>query len=574
MIPPTLSFDVRSPGEKDMFLRLQQDPTCDNWIVLHSLDISNHVRQVQREADFVVIVPGQGVLCLEVKAHREIRVEEGQWFSGTEQKPVKNYFRQAAEAMHSLREQIRKQRPDLSGVVFWSGVVFTHAPFTGESIGWHSWQFINSRKYCSRPISELLTAILRNAHRHLEQHSPAWYKSCTGHPTPDECEIIAQILRPSFEALGSPRERITRLDREVRHFTAEQFSALDAMESNRRVVFTGPAGTGKTVLALEAARRASNKGHRVPLLCFNRLLAQNLNRESGSLPGIEATNLHAHMLKIARIPVPPNAPANFWQDDLPIEAIERHLEDSSANHTFDVLILDEAQDMLRENYLDFLGLSLKGSLAAGTWRFFGYFEKQSIFGSTSMSLEEFLERRSGGAAHYSLRVNCRNTAQIDALAEMVGHLEPGYRRVLRSGDGVEPQTRKYTSLEEQIRLLVVELEYFYSEGFTADDIVVLSVRKDSEALASHVNIHPWQQRLKPLDGRIRGYIGYGSIRAFKGLVAPVVILTDVDRVRDEESVSVLYAGLTRALHRLTVLLHKSGRKDVLDIITRGGRRRG
>lgn len=557
-----------------MFLRLKQDPGCDNWIVLHSLDIANHVRQVQGEADFVIIVPGQGVLCLEVKAHHQIRVEEGQWFFGPEQKPGRSPFRQAAEAMHSVRKRILDRRPDLSGVVFWSAVIFTHAPFTGQSIEWHSWQVINSHRYRARPISSLLGGVLQSAHRFLQEHTPAWYQTGTHRPALEECEAIAQILRPSFEILESPRERMSRLYREVRHFTEEQFTALEAMEANQRVVFTGPAGTGKTVLALEAARRASNIGQRVLLVCFNRLLGQHLIQEIDSLPEVVVSTLHAHMLKVARMAVPPDVAPNFWQDVLPEQASEQLVADAATDPSFDVLIVDEAQDLLRENYLDFLDLSLTGGLAAGNWRFFGDFERQAIYGSASMPLETFLARRGGRAARYSLRVNCRNTAQIATLAELVSQLEPGYKRVLRGREGLEPQIRNYSTLQAQVRLLVEELEHLYSEGFTADEIVVLSVRKDSEAVASHVNIHPWQQRLRPVENRTKGHIGYCSIRAFKGLEAPVVILTDVDRVQDEESVAVLYVGLTRALHRLTVLLHQAARKDLVDIIAGGGPRRG
>lgn len=574
MIPPTVSHDLRSPGEQDMFLRLKQDPGCDNWIVLHSLDIANHVRQVQGEADFVVIVPGQGVLCLEVKAHHQIRIEEGQWFFGPEQKPGRSPFRQAAEAMHSVRKRILDRRPDLSGVVFWSAVIFTHAPFTGQSIEWHSWQVINSHRYRARPISSLLGGVLQSAHRFLQEHTPAWYQTGTHRPALEECEAIAQILRPGFEILESPRERMSRLYREVRHFTEEQFTALEAMEANQRVVFTGPAGTGKTVLALEAARRASNIGQRVLLVCFNRLLGQHLIQEIDSLPEVVVSTLHAHMLKVARMAVPPDVAPNFWQDVLPEQASEQLVADAATDPSFDVLIVDEAQDLLRENYLDFLDLSLTGGLAAGNWRFFGDFERQAIYGSASMPLETFLARRGGRAARYSLRVNCRNTAQIATLAELVSQLEPGYKRVLRGREGLEPQIHNYSTLQAQVRLLVEELEHLYSEGFTADEIVVLSVRKDSEAVASHVNIHPWQQRLRPVENRTKGHIGYCSIRAFKGLEAPVVVLTDVDRVRDEESVAVLYVGLTRALHRLTVLLHQAARKDLVDIIAGGGQRRG
>lgn len=570
MIPPTIGSNVPSPGERDLFLRLKEDPGCSEWIVLHSLDIANHVKQVQGEADFVVIVPKQGILCIEVKAHHQIRFAEGEWFFGVEQKLGKSPFRQAATAMHSLREYVIKKRPDLSGLLFWSAVIFTHTAFLASSVEWHPWQVIDSVKYRSRPISSLLLAILHNAHGQLRNHSPKWYKAAPEHPTVEECEAITQILRPNFEILESPRERLGSLVKEVRQFTEEQFVALEAMESNRRVVFTGPAGTGKTVLALESARRAKNLGQRVLLLSFNRLLGSYLARECGELQGAEINNLHSHMRKVADLPVPADAADSFWQDDLPQRAIDQLLMDSSMNNVYDLLILDEAQDMLRDNYLDFLDLSLKGGLAAGSWRFFGDFEKQSIYGSANLPLDSFLANRSGNAARYNLRINCRNTAQIATLAELISGLDPGYKKIMRSGDGVEPRMLSYGTPEAQSRLLIAELENVYQQGFKAEEIVILSMRKNSEAAASRVVANKWEQRLKPLEQAAKGDIGYGTIRSFKGLEAPAVILTDIDKVRDDESASVLYVGLTRALHRLSILLNKTAQKDVLDIITGGG----
>ena len=47
---------------------------------------------------------------------------------------------------------------------------------------------------------------------------------------------------------------------------------LDLLGGNRRCLFEGAAGTGKTLLALEFARRCAQSGDRVLLICFNRLL--------------------------------------------------------------------------------------------------------------------------------------------------------------------------------------------------------------------------------------------------------------------------------------------------------------
>ena len=61
-------------------------------------------------------------------------------------------------------------------------------------------------------------------------------------------------------------------ERRLLRLTEEQYYLLDLLGGNARCLFEGAAGTGKTLLALEFARRCSRSGDRVLLICFNRLL--------------------------------------------------------------------------------------------------------------------------------------------------------------------------------------------------------------------------------------------------------------------------------------------------------------
>lgn len=154
MIPPEVYGDCARRGEKELFLRLRDAPETRDWIVLHSLDIANHRKQVQGEIDFVVIVPSKGVLCVEVKACQQVHRHAGKWSYGAKdtQGDLRGPFKQASEGMHSLRSRIIARRPDLSRVIFWSAVVFTHCDFRAQSEEWHPWQVIDSQLFRSRPI--------------------------------------------------------------------------------------------------------------------------------------------------------------------------------------------------------------------------------------------------------------------------------------------------------------------------------------------------------------------------------------------------------------------------------------
>ena len=411
MIPPVLHPDTSSTGEKEVFRRLKDDPGTQSWTVLHSLDTARHVRQIFGEVDFVIVVPHKGVLCLEIKGTTRLKREYGVWYYGNSAPDARGPFKQASGAMHSVRGYVTKRDSSLGNVVFWSAVGFPFVDFSEASPEWHSWQVIDRRALSALPISRLIEGVLNNAHSFLvNRPSAAWFDPKEEAPSAEQCETLVRLLRPEFDLFESPKSRKHRLAEEVKRYTGEQLGALDAMEGNPRVAFTGPAGTGKTLLALEAARRAA-EAQRVLLVCYNRFLGKTLSAQAESMAGVTARTLHRHMLELAGVS-PEGRDAKFWSNELPIIATEKLL-DVEESARFDTLVIDEAQDILREPYLDFLDLSLKGGWAAGRWRLFGDFERQKIYsGDHPVTLETFLQHRSGNAPRYNLRVNCRNTPRI------------------------------------------------------------------------------------------------------------------------------------------------------------------
>ena len=83
-------------------------------------------------------------------------------------------------------------------------------------------------------------------------------------------------LRPRFELASGMGTLRRERQSQMTAFLDEQYEALDALEGNRCVLITGPAGSGKTFLALEAARREAAAGRAGWLLCFNRHLGAYL----------------------------------------------------------------------------------------------------------------------------------------------------------------------------------------------------------------------------------------------------------------------------------------------------------
>ena len=559
MIPP-VPVPTNSPGEPDIFVRIRDDPLTSDWIALHSLGIATHKTQISGESDFVIIIPNKGVLFAEVKACNRVKREAGIWYLGNSPGETRGPFKQASESMHSLRERLVKARPHLSRIPFCSIVIFTHLRFHESSVEWHPWQVIDNHAMRGAPLGRLLVNVINKARDHItNSESGGWLHPGSLEPYREQCEEVASFFRPDFEYFRDYKSIANVIENELKTFTDEQFSALDSMESNPRSVFSGPAGTGKTVLAVEAAKRASSGGSKTILLCFNKLLGQRLAAECKKFTShLNAKTLHSHMLEVAGLKhTTHESDKSFWEEELPELAIDALLSSSDDQYLFDQIIIDEAQDILRPNYLQFLDLSLRGGLSAGHWKFFGDFEKQSIYGSSNLELETFYGQLSARPTEYSLRINCRNTPGVAALAQFLGGLQPGYKRVLRPHDGIEPEYLFYDAPEEQIACIEGALEKFSVLGIPSRDIVILSTRGDETAAAGQIQSERWKNRIRRFDGAEGGYVRFCSIHAFKGLESAAIIVTDLNKIDRPSFESLLYIAVTRSLHRLVLVMNQS-----------------
>lgn len=570
MLPSTIMPDS-PPGERELFRRFRDDPDTSTWVVLHSLDIANHRSQVAGEVDFVVVVPGKGVVCIEVKSHSRIRYAAGSWYYGTNPAPdPRGPFKQASEGMHSIRNNLLKYRPDFSRVVFWSAVIFPFASgslLTGE---WHSWQLIDRSRFLSAPISRLIISVIDSARAHLAEKKAPWFHRDSGEPYEEQCREIVKLLRPTFEFYESPSGRGKRISEELKYYTEEQLLAIDRMETNARVVYSGPAGTGKTLIATETARRAFNSGRKTLFLCYNNLLGRWLRQQTASMsPLVKTSTLHSFMVETAgiQLSLPQADDPSFWNVELPYRASEGLISAAgAADCLYDELIVDEAQDVITQEYLDFLDLALKGGLFAGRWRFFGDFEKQAIYRTRQMFFQEFIVSRASNAAQYALRENCRNLPRIAAYTNLLGGLDPPYRKVLRPDDGIEPLWQYYGSFPDQVDLVSKELASLLGQGIQLKDIVILSPKAESCATAMARN-REWRNRLVPLEQRSGNVAGFCTVHAFKGLESPVIILTDIEKINTSERADIFYIGVTRSVHRLSIFVADSARKGIREILS-------
>lgn len=569
MIPPDCPPDTPA-GEAILFNKLRDDPGTAGWVVLHSLELRKHRTKTEGEIDMVILAPTLGILCLEIKGC-EVTRRDGLWIYpyGTS---VEGPFRQASRAMHSLRDYLQKRDANLSSLLFFSAAAFTRIQFSEESPEWHTWQIIDIRTLGRMPISDVITRIFEKAHHHVLARlgERSWYAGKSSRPTVEQVHRMVGLLRGNFEYLVQPRGDVRRIEESLLRLTEEQYDALDVIQDNSRVVLKGLAGTGKTFLAIESARRAATEGKRVLLLCFNRLLADWMKMAMGDISErhsgrLRIAHLHGLLREIAGNSVVIRNDREFWAHELPARVVDCLLEDGREFPQFDLILVDETQDILTDEYLDVLDLLVTGGLAGGNWAFFGDFERQAIYlsggSSTAAAMLESLRQRAPYHTNFTLRINCRNAGPIAETLTLACNVRPGYSRFLHEmeGAGVDPRFwNGNTDQETLLNTCVTELRH----AFHADEIVILSLNADDRSCAGYLaSREPGKYTpLRELRVTGTGGVRYASVHAFKGLEAPAIIVTDIMQL-NEQARALLYVGMSRARIRLILLMHESCRRE-------------
>lgn len=555
LYPPVIDPDTPSPGERSLFERLRYEPATAGWSALHSLDLARHPNQVKGEADFVLLVPGKGVLCLEVKGCQSLRLEQGTWYYGQQQRgDSRGPFKQAYRALQAIKQRLDETRPGLSQrMLIWHAVLFPFVTAKFASAEWNEWEWLSADEWERLPLDQLFGRVLDRAREHLA--SKGVYP---GAPTAAECEQVVQLLRPHFEVNESPRRRAERREEELKRYTSEQFRALDMLEDHPQAIFRGPAGSGKTFLAVEAARRAVLQGRRPLVLCYNRLIGEWLQQELAPLGERVRVGTFHHFCQSQVGPMRQDGP-DFFTERLPKAAWERLacLEDGDR---FDELIIDEAQDLLRPLFLDVLDASLKGGLKQGRWRFFGDFANQRVQESATLTLDQARVSWLNGALPLKLSVNCRNTRRTVWTVEQLTQPVDRYSQVLRTQDYGDPVFQAYAVPSGQEKLLCNVLTELYDD-YRPEDIVILSTTE--RGIASQITTAPWRDRIRPFAHGLKGYVRHSTIRTFKGLESPVVIITDVQGVERPEVQDLLYVAMTRAQERVILLCHETSTPAIL-----------
>jgi superfamily I DNA/RNA helicase len=341
----------------------------------------------------------------------------------------------------------------------------------------------------------------------------------------------------------------------------EQELVLNRARSRRRVEVVGPAGSGKSMLAAEKARRLAREGYRTLLVCFNQRLATTVMRDLADTPapgGLEITTFHRLCERLGTIagvlpkrptPIPPA----WWDETLPT-AFEAAI-DALPGERFHAIVVDEGQDFAR-GWLETLDFLLRSPGEDTLWVF--HDPGQALYRDDVVG-ELGLER-------LELHENWRNPQSVAELAgrfytggeEISAYREGGVRhRVIEASPG--------PAALDELRKVLHELTEV--ERVPPWEIVVLSGgsadKSDAWRTRRFGNVVLWNAAIND-DGTSKGLppeqvpeepedcVIFETVRRFKGLEREVVVVVEVPETAGRLD-QLLYVALTRATTQLAVV---------------------
>ena len=545
--------DLPSQAEAKVY-RALRDKLPQNYIVFFQVGWILRREEEQAkdgETDFLVCHPDHGYLCIEVKGGGVgFDATMGEWFSidrHQQKHPINNPINQALKAKYSIRSKLNEHPRwrDLS---------------MGNCLRGHTVLFpdVGDATALNRP--DMPAALIGSA-RNLQKPKDwvdgafAYWANDSGTFTPlglRGIDVMREVFARSFVVAPLVSSRLA--DQEARRvvLTKDQMRVLDFLQSHRRVAVSGGAGTGKTLLALEKARRLASEGIKTLLTCYNRRLADYLARLCSETSNLDVMSFHQlcyrqvkianqasgrDLIKEAKVTYPGT---DLYDVQLP-NALAYALE--VLPDRYDAIVCDEGQDF-REEFWFPLELLLS-DYDQGPFYVF-YDDNQNIYARASTFPI--------GDEPFTLTTNCRNTAPIHTAAYR------HYKGIPVSPPDIEGDEVQFDvspgrdAQAKKINARIVDL--IARQSVDPGDITVLIA--DARRKAEYYSILRRLPLLKPailLEEGIPGNdtVLVDTIQRFKGLESPVVVLWGLDTVDLAVNEELLYVGMSRAKSLLVVV---------------------
>lgn len=245
--------------------RLLRDALPDDAVLMYSVHVP--VGKNGREIDLLVLWPGVGIAVVEVKGGTVWCSPDGTWRSersGRATRIIGNPMEQVESARHDLTRFLLERKNPASRARVQHVVVLPHTSVaaTIDATSCPRRQVIDEKQLPDlvRLIKDLV-------------------ESGSGH-VPLAAADVSAVVELFTQELPQDPQAFTREEQERGdQLASQQVDVLDLLSRQPRFTIIGGAGSGKTVLALEQARRLVKEGKRVALVCYSRGLGRHLKQQ-------------------------------------------------------------------------------------------------------------------------------------------------------------------------------------------------------------------------------------------------------------------------------------------------------
>lgn len=564
MYPSKPNYGKTSQPEINVFGYLQRQ-LSDDCVVLHSLRTFDHHSKPMAEADFVIISP-MGVLVIEVKGVFEC--ESGMWRYADDVTKHESPLDQASGCMFAIKDRLDRilsgdGKSDLyRRISFGSGFISTGRDLPRDMVEIPRELFLGPSRIMANPHASTRDFVATSQSYWLAKNN------LVQRLTREDIITVAKALRPDVSAPLDILTSLRLMDGRMAEATEQQNAAIRGALANPRLLIEGMAGTGKTLLAVNIANKMANGGKKVLLLCFNENLREHL--VAAVSDGVHVSTVHKILVDgtsttQAKSLLSDSTGDKLWREDMP--AVFALVNDTKEEDKYDVLIVDEAQDILSLVFLDALSCLVKGGMTEGNVILF-YDPKQNIYGGLAEDALRYLAQCY--FFNYALTLNCRNTAEVAALGSIISEIDIPLNEELASGRDQNPKFVAKSEICTAVRNFIEDLT---AKGVPARDIVVLSPRALDNSVIASLTLGPsavlaeWGN---PAAAATKAF--FSTIHGFKGLEAAAVAIVDLDLETEASRRQLFYVGCTRAKSVLCPTLPSSNEKAYAALAQNYGKR--
>ena len=508
----------------------------DSFTIFHSVQWvkkGNKWKSTWKENDFLILNRKLGALVLEVKGgdikcqggvFHQINTETGE-INILDPNKKKDPLSQAIDGIYHYRKVIDNITADLSD------------RFPIEAAAWFSTCTVKDKidkfplKYREVPGAVLGDEDFAVGKQAIYNIFEFYSNKGKVNITDTEYEKILEAIATDFELITAPGVRKGELDHAFLKLTNEQTGLLDYISEQKNATIQGVAGTGKTLIAKEAARRFGADGRKVLFLCFNRFLFAYLQK-TFPYSNVCYFNIHTFISKYR----PGVDTTSSKKRAAELYKIEKRMLD------FDDVIIDEAQDFLNEEILYFKEYS---EIKEG--HFFVFFDKNQLL--TTKEVPEWIRN---SECKLLLTKNCRNTYEIALTSYNVIDITLDKKVMMINGEQTSISFVKGTQQSYMGKLLrqLTDDEH----GYELSDIVILSLKSEKDSLMNGItNI----SGIPITRDKTNASVMFTTASKFKGLESRVIIIVDIDEnsFLDEERKRLFYVACSRATQRLALIVN-------------------